>query len=528
MAISEMIATQALQTEKSIRGEEIRCLTSGRAGYILPLAFIPMLRMDRVSRGHVRIALEMSETIRPLMNSVNVTAYAHVIPFLAFDRFSGMESLNRSYQGVPEPLNGQVVPFFKTLNFDNAAPFWKTLGVHWKQGSPINDAPVEAYNLLVNWRRRARSEKLPQRALNDTSLAPAFWRHTAFSQVVPDFDQAAIDGEVSLQFVASKLPVYARANPVLTYSGQNYRVPSMAAGAAPAPLRNFDGVDFANFGGQIFAELKDSGAKVSLANIELAKKTAAFAKLREKYDGLDEDHIIDLLMEGIDVPPEAQKQPILLDYSGTVFGMSERHAMDGPNLAKSVTTGSTELTLNLRTPPLNTGGIILITLEIVPEQLFERQWDQFLGTSDPARLPNFMRDFLDPEKVEVVPNKVADVLHSAPEGVFGYQPLNVGWRRSLTRIGGRYYRKDVDAFTEDRQRFWSVEQLNPTLTSDFYLVNNLPHTVFADMAADPFEAVTLGAVQIVGNTVFGQTLTEDGQNYDEIMAQVDTSRIQQP
>lgn len=542
MKLGEVVSTSPIETEKSVRGDEIRALTSCRAGHIVPVAYMPVLREDRVSKGNIRLSFKMAETIHPLMNSVNVTAYAHFIPFFAFERFTGMDAFNRSYQGKGEPHNNTPIPFFQTVAFDRQAAFWKTLGVHWPQGGAINSAPLEAYNLLVNWRRQVRSRHLPQRTLLDTTLAAAFWKHSDMYHIVPDFDQAAMDGEVQLQFANSTAPV----------RGIGFANPMTASGMVASPaVRQGNGVT-TNFpistslsntnngkvwfkakegGGvyapDVFTELADMGVTLSLANIELAKQTAAFAKLQEKYSALSDDHIIDLLMEGIRVPDEALKQPILLDKASTIFGYSERHAMDGANLDVSVTTGETSLDLRFRTPAMNTGGIVLITVEIVPEQLFERKFDQFLGTSNPDKLPNFLRDFLDPEKVEVVPNKYPDVMHSTPEGTFGYAPLNHAWKRSITRVGGKYYRPTPDAFVEDRQRFWSVEQLNPTLTADFYMVNSLPHSVFMDTISDAFEVLALGNMQVVGNTVFGKTLDEDTGDYEKIMSQVEQTRIKQ-
>lgn len=524
MKINEMVQTSPIAVEKTVRGDEIRALTSCKAGKIVPISYIPVLREDRVSRGSVRMTFDMAETVHPLMNAVNVTAYAHFVPFLAFERFTGMDSFNRSYQGIGEPHDGTPIPFFKTVAFNRNAEFWKTLGVHWRGTDPINDAPIEAYNVLVNWRRQARSQKLPLRTLLDTTLAQAFWRNPNMWHIVPDFDQAAIDGEVELQFASTRLPIYSKNRQAVN---TNYQVPSGQSGWVPPDVPDPQGGSMADWSSRIFVELENSGVKLSLANIELAKQTAAFAKLREKFSALDDDHIVDLLMEGIRVPDEAMRQPILLDKKSTIFGYSERHAMDGASLDMSVTTGTTSLTLNFRTPPMNTGGIILITCEIVPEQLFERLHDKFLGTTNAETLPNFLRDFLDPEKVSVVPNKFVDVEHGTPNGTFGYAPLNHEWKRSFSRIGGKYYRRNPDTFVEDRQRFWSVEQLNPALTTDFYLVNNLPQSVFLDTISDPFEVLSVGNVEIVGNTVFGKVLEEDTGQYEAVMSQVDSDRIQQ-
>lgn len=542
MKISETISTQAIATEKSVRGDEIRSLTTCRAGKIVPVAYIPLLREDRVSRGRLRLKFDMAETIHPLMNAVNVQAYVHFVPHLAFDRFNGsMDCLNRSYQNVPEYHNSTVIPYFATASFNRNHEFWKTLGIQWKQGQPINSTPLEAYNEIVNFRRKARSEKLPIRNANDASLAEAFWKNSNLWHIVPDFDQAAMDGEVEMSWTDARAPVRGigygdldggvSVSPIQAQESRAGLVTYDRAVWTDRPSGGSAGIAMKlhdeGYMPDIFAELGHAGVKLSLANIELAKQTAAFAKLRQKYQGIDEDYVIDLLMEGIRVPDEALKQPILLDKKSTIFGYSERHAMDGANLDVSVTTGETSLDLNFRTPPMNIGGVIVVTVEIVPEQLYERQKDEFLATNDPSKLPNFMRDYLDPEKVDIVRNDHVDVEHSVPSGTFGYAPLNHAWKRSLTRIGGKYYRPNPDTFVEDRQRFWAVEQINPTLTDDFYLVRNLPHNVFMDTISDPFEILTLGSVQIVGNTVFGKTLEEDGGHYDAVISQVDKSRIVQ-
>lgn len=541
MRVTETISNTPIGVEKTIRPDELRSLTSGRAGRILPVQFIPLLREDRVSRGSVRLQVQMQETIHPLMNAVNVTAYAHFVPFTAFERFKelGMDSYNRSYQGVGEPHNDTPIPYFVTEAYSKNSPFYQKMGIQWKDGQPINRAVREAYAAVVNFRRNARSKHLPEYEMgtSETALAAAFWKNPNMWHIVPDYDQAAMDGEVELQFVDYRVPLsgFGRTAGATVTPNADVSVLENAAGGPrtyPHSLPSNNGnlrVETSAVGVPlVFAELQQAGVRVSLQNIELAKKTAAFAKLRQQYSGMDEEHLMDLLMEGIRVPDEAMKQPILLDKKSSIFGYSERHATDGANLDKSVTTGTTELTLNFRTPAMNVQGIILVTLEIVPEQLFERMRDPFLAATNPDQLPNFMRDYLDPEKVSIVRNDYVDVEHSTPTGTFGYAPLNHEWKRSITRIGGKFYRKIADTFVEDRQRFWSVETLNPQLTRDFYLVPlDLPHTVFADMLADPFEILCLGSAEIVGNTVFGKTLEEDEGHYDYIMNQVDTDRINQ-
>lgn len=534
---------------KTIRAEEIRHGTSFRAGKIVPHAAIPLLREDRVTRGSFNLQFDMAETVHPLMNSVGVEVSAHLIPWAAFERFPSMEGFNKSYLGLKDrEADAAPIPFFgEGVTYDKTDPFWKALGKHYPNNTVTKAGGMylEAYNLLVNWLYRKRSKELPVRDLDDTSFAQAFWNNPLTWHIKPDFDQAMMEGEIDLSFSQAQATVHGIGTQT---SGQG----------APASLarRDSDGVTYTQDGWviegaadtpgagesrmvvkrhptlsstpDIWADLAGAGIKVSLANIELAKQIAAFAKSRDKYKGLTERDI-DLLMQGIHVPDDHLREPILLDRKRSIFGYTERHAMDGDNLDQSVTVGKTAVSLNFFTPPINTGGIIIITSQVVPEQLFERKRDIFMYAETPADLPRFDRDYLDPEKVDVIPNAAIDALHGTPAGTFGYGPLNSEWKtRSFTHLGGKFFRPVPDAFVEDRQRFWTVETTNPALNTAWYLVpSDLPHSVFADTVADPFEVVTLGGCQIVGNTVFGDQIEEDQGSYDAVEEVVDTGRIDQ-
>jgi len=349
--------------------------------------------------------------------------------------------------------------------------------------------------------------------------------------IVPDYDQNLIDVQVTLAGLTFQAPIkskYARNDNVDASASSNG---STAGGSAWAPAQDGSGIvdqgDYYLFD-EIFAELQTGGnATMSLADIEQARKTAAFAKIRAKYDGIDEEHVIDLLMEGIRVPEEALKQPILLGRQRAMIGFNQRYATDGANLDKSATNGTATIDMSFRTPAMNTGGVIMITAEIVPEQLWERKKDYFLYTTDPDTLPNYLSDVLDPEKVSVVKNDHADVNHATPDGTFGYAPLNHEWQKDAVNVGGKYYRPANDAFDEDRAKIWTAESTNPTLNEDFYLCSGLHKKVFADQVSDSFEITCLSDMQIVGNTVFGAGLqeTDASSDYDTITSQVDSSRI---
>lgn len=553
MRLTEMIPSMPLDVQRSTRRDRGRVLTSADAGKILPLKYIPMLREDAVKRGKVRVNIEMMETAEMLMNGIGVNVFAHYVPMLAFDRFNGsMEELNRSYKGETG-IGGEVVPYFKknrywnhntnqevfvtnTQNWDTSndtngrAEFYQLMGMHFHQND-LNMTVVEAYNAIVNHRRKARSASLPLRNAYDHVLAEAFWGLDN-NHIVPDFDQKLIDGEVTLQTLSFEAPI--RANSVNQFGSRHDIVNGALSTVTDTTYAPSGDASEATLSGSeiifsdIWAELTEGGnATMSLADIEQAKKTAAFAKIRSLYDGIDDEHIIDLLMEGIRVPEETMKQPILLAKQSTMIGYNQRYATDAANLDTSVTNGYASVDLNIRTPQMNTGGVILVTAEIVPEQLWERKKDYFLYETEADNLPNYLRDYLDPEKVSIVKNNHLDVNHATPDGTFGYAPLNHEYQRDMVNVGGKYYRPADDAFDEDRAKIWTVEATDPTLSSDFYLVSSLHKKVFSDQVADSFEITCLSDVEITGNTVFGERLVEADatSDYAAITADVDSARI---
>lgn len=525
MKITEQVSGSPLRVQRSLRGDNLRALTSGKAGKILPLAYFPLLREDAIRRGPVGVTVRMAETVHPLINAVVVKLYAHLVPFSAFERFSGMDEFNKSYAG-----DSEAASFFSTVKFVPNQPLWKTLGIHYPLNADVNAAPIEAYNTIVNFRRKARSKHLPLReTLRRNTFARAFWSHPIMHDVVPDYEEALLDGAVTLEPINSGLssvPLRFKSDdPSYTLPVQAQFGHNLPVGDGFQRLYNRAGSTQQQMDLKIqmqpFYDALTSEMTLSLSNIELAKQTVAFAELRQQYQGIGDDHLIDLLMDAIRVPPEALRQPILIGSASGTIQMNERFAMDGENLDMSRTTGAVSLAMNLRTPPINTGGIVMVTAEITPEPLFERLGDRFITTVDPNELPQFLRDYLDPKKVELVENREIDTLHDSPDGLFGYRGLNRGWDRDYTRAGGKFSRPVNDAYVEDRQRFWVVESNNPTLTEDFYLVSNdLPYTPFADRTADPFEILTVSALQIEGNTVFGKKLHEDTGDYQAIVDRV--------
>lgn len=530
--------TAPIQTPRTMRRQTARGITSLPAGKMVPIAAYPLLREDAIRSGRLRFSFEMMETAEILMNAVNVRVMAYLVPTLALERFNGsMDQLNLSYEGKPPMEGEQVVPYIEQAVFGEhgSNPIYKYLGLHGREDQMVNTAYLESYNAIWNFRAKNRSPDLSLRTRLATSLAPAFWAHDMFKHIVPDFDQAAIDGEVPLNVVNAKMPVSGIGTLGSTSAGGSYvrdatgklvSYPNVYAGneSGDVYLRSLTVNGFPD----VYAELQDNGITVSLSNIELARKTQAFARLRQQYNAHD-DWIINLLMDGINIPDQAFKQPMLLADKRTVFGMAKRYASDSGNLTESVVNGATYLDMSIQLPRIGTGGVVMIVAEITPDQLFERQIDPFLMASSVDELPQYLRDTLDPEKVDVVKNERIDVDHETPNATFGYEPLNARWNINAPRIGGKFYRPEVDAgFDEDRQRIWAVETANPTLSTDFYLCTNIHTKPFVVTNQDPFEVVTQGEVFIEGNTVFGGHLVEATDDYEKVLAVAPQERIEKP
>lgn len=428
--------TDALTFPRSIRRHNARAITSFPAGKSVPIFAGGLLREDAVRSGRLRFSFEMMETAEIVMNPINVRVMAYFVPMLALDRFQGsMDILNRSYKGEPAVDGGAVIPYIETQAFGahGANAVYKALGFHGRADQLVNTAYLEAYNQIQNFRRANRSPKLSMRTRLQSDLAPAFWYHSQFEHVVPNFDQAAVDGQVALNVVNAKLPVRTlgfQSDQGFSAAGYSIR---KTGGAAEVTLAT-TGQRWSNPGGvklavkedpanpgypNVFAELAANGITVSLSNIELAKRTAAFAQMRKQYTGQSDEWLIDLLMQGITIPDQAFKQPMLIGERSTIVGMSKRYATDAGNLAESAVNGATMVELSLQLPRIPMGGVVMVLAEVTPEQLFERQTDPFLMAKAVADFPDALRDELDPIKVMTVPNEYVDVLHGTPAGTFG-------------------------------------------------------------------------------------------------------------
>lgn len=553
---------QPIPVPRSLRAQDVRVISSFMPGKMVPLAVMGLFREDRVRYSRYRLSFEMMETAEVLMQAVNVNVKAYLVPNLAFDRFDGIDQLNRSYQKEPKETGGStVIPYIQTMTMPahGASEILTKMGIHAKPGTVVNAAYIEAYNKIWNFRAANRSPDITPRSLTDQTLAKAFWQHTQFNAVVPDFDQAAIDGEVPLNIIGGHLPIKKSGGAAIGdekavtnnlfpnfWSGSGmaggartlgfktgagnplyYSGPNLAGDTIPLSFASESGLKTALTG--IYAELAENGITVSLSNIELARKTQAFALLRKQYNAIPDEYIIDMLMNGLSVPEQAWRQPILLADRSTIFGMSKRYSTTADDLTASVANGATFIDLSFGTPVVPTGGYVVIVCEVTPEQLFERQSDPFFMTVDQENYPEFLRDTLDPEKVEIVQNGQIDVDHTTPTATFGYAPLNWKFTNRGPGVGGKFYRPLVDEpIDEDRMRIWACETPNPTLSEDFYLCTNLNTKPFVVTNQDPFEVVLRGVAQIEGNTVFGRMLIEASDDYEEIMSEAPTDRIDKP
>lgn len=548
--------TTPIPVRRSSRGLNFRALTTIPAGWITPLLGFGLLREDALTSCQLSLGFELYETAELLANPVLLNVRAYLIPNLAFERFNGsIDTLNRSYTGQVEPgVGGTVVPWFNSSTNapgpqgGSANEVLYYMGAHVPEGGSYNTAYNEAYNIMVGHRYINRSPELKSLvpASNNQKLFRAMWRHPDLGHIVPDFDQATLDGEVPLNLTPQSLLVRGigmvgpatamntalqlRESNLTTTTGNGWAIASTQETAAANQTSIGISARDPNHP-LIYAELQGENAFISLADINTAQRARSFAALRKAYAGYDDEYIKDLLMGGIRMPTEAEKQPILLANVMTAFGQGKRYATDSTDLTASVSSGATTVSMRLRSPPVNTGGVVIVTAELYPEQLWERREDTYLTGLNLAgvarnEFPEYVRDTLDPERVDVVKCGRVDVRHSTPTATFGYEPLHARWQTFPPRVGGKFYRPEVDLpADEDRARIWASETVDPTLSADFYLVTNLHTKPFVVTDQDPSETLLRGSALITGNTVFGLPLIESGDEYTDVMEQAPLDRI---
>lgn len=513
------------------RPHDVMVGTTMPPGRVVPLAMIPMLREDSAA-GALQINVEMMETHEILMNGVQVRLMAYCVPWLAMERFKGSrEEFDLSFAGKAG-LGGQVIPFFEleAMGTHGANLIYKYLGIHGNPTDMVNTMPIEAYNEIDDFRRKNRNDKLAKRTRLQKDLASAYWDHSRFAALVQDWDDAATDMEVPLTVRESRMPVkidvlgsnHARdgqfAQLSINATDITSAVSSGTSGAGGLRLPT-------STTSELYAEMKADGITVSLANIERAKKTKWFAEQRQKFDQLDDDHIIDMLMDGLTVPEQHLKQPFLIGETKVEVAQLKRYSTEADALDRSAVSGGAFARLPIRCPSIATGGLIMILAEAVPHQLFERQRDPFVhitnarynSSGDLKDLPSYVRDELDEQKVELIFNGQIDTAHNQPTGLFAYAPMNWEWAAMGPKMGGDFYRPTANTTTDTtRLNLWAVETPNPTFGETFQRVGTIHRKVFLDEDLDPFRVTVKGRVMLTGLTVFGPLLIENADNWEEV------------
>lgn len=537
MGIADRLRTTPVDHSRTMRPDIIRSVTSGKAGFAIPLGFIPLNREDALETTRASVRAYMDETQELLINTVHCTFSAWCVPKLAFDRFgSSPDALNRAYLGQEE-MDGSKIPWILRTNYSsdgtdaNIYPFYKASGMHSANASDqVNADFNEAYLKVFEYRCRQRSEALWEAVKADYGLGdllPAFFDNPQMSIVKPSFDDAMIDGEVPLTVTESHLPVWGLAsssNPEASGTWSNTNT------GDNVPLSNTRGLalDALSQGSpsRVFAEMQENGITVSVANIDLARETSAWAKVRSRYQGLDDDQLIDLLMAGVRIPQQYESQPYLLDRVRVPFGMTQRYSTEAANLEVSATKGQAGGILTMRTPRMNYGGVIVIMCEVVPEQFWERSKDYWLHQTEDTRRPDRLIDQLDPQAVEIVNSDHADVRHTEST-IWGYAPLNHEHVRRRFNMGGKFFKPDPNAaWTEDRNRIWASEPIDPKLSKEMFLATDLPDEIFRTQTSeDNFEFSAAADAGISGLTYLGPLLREQTGQYDAIMDRVDITRI---
>jgi hypothetical protein len=527
-------STSPVAFSTTTRRDTVNLMSSGEAGKVVCVGYVPLLRGDSAA-GNFAIDVDLAEMPRPLLNAVTANVQAWFVPKSAHPQFAGMDEFTHSYGG--EPINAlgdvdrQPPAFFDNMfgssdlvSNSNNYDFLRTLGIHMVQGRVMHSDVFDAFSLVYNMRLAAHSSKLDRRKYASEDIEqslefpPAFWPTGRLSSVVASYERALVMGSLDLDVLSGQMPNFS--NEKMTDGA--YQIP-----ATTTSVGRTDGdYDFSN---QIWAEMAGQTVGATLADIDMARKTQAFAKLRQSYAGNDatgfdnDDVIVADLMQGFGVDEDRFKRPWLLDAQRVIFGLSERHATDGASLADSVTTGRASVTLSCNVPRADTGGTIIFTLEVVPEKLDERMVDEWLLINDPKQLPNALRDVQNPEPVDQVLNRRVDAAHEQPDGLYGFEPMNDVWNREFTRLGGSFFQADpTNPWTEQRSAIWIVSVIDPEYTRDHFLCPEVfPKYVFSDTVAPAFEFVARHDLRIRGLTQIGDVLAEDNAEYQKTDAVLD-------
>lgn len=546
-------STAPVQFNSSTRKDTAVLMSSGRAGVVHPCGYFPLLAGDAAA-GRVGIDIALKEMPKPLLNGALANFQAWFIPKSAHPQFAGRDELLHARTGQVIKALGAAdrtpPPFFTVLSGATvataaASDFFKKLGIHIPTGASINSDLIDAFSLVYNFRLAAHSSRLTRRkyASEDiaaaTSLPPAFWPSSRFARVVPDYERALVVGSMDLDVLAGRLPIsglgigtgYAgipaalSARETNSATTANYLKGSGANISSAVIVKMTDAsTTAANARADVWAEMAGQKLGMTLADVDKSRTTQAFAKLRAAYAGNDttgfdnDDTLVALLMQGIEIEPDDFKRPWLLDSKRVAIGFAERFATDGAQMDKSVTLGRASAVLSVNVPSQDVSGVVIFTVEVLPERIDERMSDEWLLSTAVADLPNALRDVQRIEPVDLVTNRRIDAKHATPSGLYGYEPMNDKWNRDFTRLGGDFYMATPGGgWTENRSNIWQTEIVDPAFSSTHYLAPaSFPHDVFSDQLADAFEVVCRHAVTIVGLTQIGDVLAENSDDYNAV------------
>jgi hypothetical protein len=550
MRETEFIPMMAERYKESTRPIEIKTLTSAELGKANPMA-ATYVGANESGVGNVQMNVQLAETPEPITNAIHATAMTYLVPFTAFSQFNGSEEeAMRRYAGEPSLFTGNVEPFFETNKIyshaidtvqtmgvataidtggwasgtqdDDAQSFYQTMGVHF-EGTTINNSYVQAYNIVQNHRRRARSPQLAERNEFDHRLAEAFWPNSGNSKIVADYDQAVMSGEVTLSGMTGQATLQSRrvatVNGSAGYDAEANNVLADSTAYSPHAL----GSDITDVGDAyeiqtMWADFSSANPTLNMAELAQGELIAKWAQKRAALSGQSEEWLIDLILRGIQPSSAISRLPILVGMGKGIFSMNQRYATDAANLEDSLTNGMVSLNYRCAIPRTKLGGVLITQLECTPEQVWERKKDYFLYSTDAGKLPNALRDHLlieGGEGVEVVTKDHLDVNHSTPDAILGYQPLNEKWKVNDIRVGGKFYRPASDStYVEERARIYSNEVTDPSLNTDAYLVTNLHKKVFADQVSDALEITAVHDFKLRSDIQFGDRLQETDATSD--------------
>jgi len=516
--IKNRMVTEPIPVVRQERTIQARNVTTLDPGKIVPVFAAGLLREDSCT-GRLNVAVEVKETYEVLFNNLQVRANLWFVPAVANERFQRNKTFfERAAVGEPmtDEEGADVIDFIETHAFGTGGPIYKHLGLAAKAGALVSTAYREAYNQLVKYAYRQRSKSLTPPLMTSTALAAAMWGPSSISAIVPDFDEAMIAGETPLTVTAGQMKVRvpnsgtaaAIANSTMSKSASNYGDGHQVAMGTPFADAN-----------QLYAELQQNGISIALANIDQARKLVGMAKLREQREGHTDAYVIENLMAGIPVEDQAWMYPMLIDTQMVDVQQVRRMASDGASLEDGVANGLVRLSLGANIPQNPYGGVMMVTIEAIPKQLFERQADPYFTTVDLEDLPRYDRDFLNPMPVVEVLNGEIDVDHSNPSGRFGYARRNWKWMQDVSRVGGDLYAPNADEATDiERRLIYPTDVANPALNTEFYLSTTLGKDVFLESTRNPIRVGVGGTLTVRGLTIIGE-VHESEANYDAVRAE---------